>query len=531
MENKEILLVADTVSNEKGVDREVIFEAIEAALATATRKKHQKEIDVRVDIDRKTGHYDTYRRWEVVEPAEDGSLEEPLRQITLEAARLDNPDIQVGDYIEEQIDSVEFGRIAAQTAKQVIVQKVREAERQKVIDAYRDREGSLVMGQVKRVERGNVYVDLGENAEGFIPRENMIPRESVRPGDRIRGYLYKVATEPRGPQLFISRTAPEFLIELFKLEVPEVGQGLIEILAAARDPGLRAKIAVKSNDPRLDPVGACVGMRGSRVQSVSNELAGERVDIILWDENPAQFVVNAMQPAEVTSIVIDEEAGSMDIAVPEEKLSQAIGRGGQNIKLASQLTGWRLNIMSEEEAEEKSEAETRKLLDLFMEQLDVDEEIALILVQEGLTTIDEVAYVPKSELLEIEEFDEEIVDELRGRARDALLTMAIVSEEQSKLDGDSSIRELEGVDDALAEKLEAQEIATLDDLAELATDELEEMAGLDEEAASALIMKAREHWFAEAEAEAEAEAGTESSAEGEAAGEPQSGGDSAPVKA
>ncbi len=517
MENKEILLVADTVSNEKGVDREVIFEAIEAALATATRKKQQKEIDVRVDIDRKTGHYDTYRRWEVVEPGEDGSLEEPLRQITLEAARLDDPDIQVGDFIEEQIESVEFGRIAAQTAKQVIVQKVREAERQKVIDAYRDREGSLVMGQVKRVERGNVYVDLGENAEGFIPRENMIPRESVRPGDRIRGYLYKVATEPRGPQLFISRTAPEFLVELFKLEVPEVGQGLIEILAAARDPGLRAKIAVKSNDPRLDPVGACVGMRGSRVQSVSNELAGERVDIILWDENPAQFVVNAMQPAEVTSIVIDEEAGAMDIAVPEEKLSQAIGRGGQNIKLASQLTGWRLNIMSEEEAEEKSETETRKLLDLFMTNLDVDEEIAMILVQEGLTTIDEVAYVPKSELLEIEEFDEEIVDELRGRARDALLTMAIASEEHPEFDGETSIREIEGMTDELADKLEAQDIKTFDDLAELAVDELEEMGGVAEQEAAELIMKAREHWFAEAEqAEADAaEAEAAEAAEGE----------------
>lgn len=361
MDNKEILLVADTVSNEKGVDREVIFEAIEAALASATRKKHQKEIGVRVDIDRKTGHYDTFRQWEVVLPAENGGLDEPLKQITLEAAQMDNPDIQLGEFIEEQIDSVEFGRIAAQTAKQVIVQKVREAERRKVIEAYKDREGSLVMGQVKRVERGNVYVDLGENAEGFIPREEMIPREAVRPGDRIRGYLYKIASEPRGPQLFISRTSPEFLIELFKLEVPEVGQDLIEILGAARDPGMRAKIAVKSNDPRMDPVGACVGMRGSRVQSVSNELAGERVDIILWDENLAQFVVNAMSPAEVSSIVIDEESGVMDIAVPSDKLSQAIGRGGQNIKLASQLTGWTLNVMDEAEAEDKSEAETKKI--------------------------------------------------------------------------------------------------------------------------------------------------------------------------
>ena len=299
MENKEILLVADTVSNEKGVDREIIFEAIEAALASATRKKHQMDIEVRVDIDRNTGDYDTYRRWEVVEPAENGGLEEPLRQITIEAAQFDQPELELGDFIEEQIESVEFGRIAAQTAKQVIVQKVREAERRKVIDAYADREGSLVMGQVKRVERGNVYVDLGDNAEGFIPREEMIPRESVRPGDRVRGYLYKIVSEVRGPQLFISRTAPEFLVELFKLEVPEVGQDLIEIISAARDPGMRAKIAVKSNDPRMDPVGACVDMRGSRVQSVSNELAGERVDIILWDENAAQFAVNAMSPAEV----------------------------------------------------------------------------------------------------------------------------------------------------------------------------------------------------------------------------------------
>ena len=335
MDNKEILLVADTVSNEKGIDRDIIFEAIEAALASATKKKHQMDIEVRVEIDSNTGDYETFRRWEVVESGENG-LEEPLHQITLEAAQIDQPEIELGDFVEEPIDSVEFGRIAAQTAKQVIVQKVREAERRKVIDAYADREGTLVMGQVKRVERGNVYVDLGDNAEGYIPREDMIPRESVRPGDRVRGYLHKIASEVRGPQLFISRTAPEFLVELFKLEVPEVGQDLIEIISAARDPGMRAKIAVKSNDPRLDPVGACVGMRGSRVQSVSNELAGERVDIILWDENVAQFAVNAMSPAEVTSIVIDEESGSMDIAVPEEKLSQAIGRGGQNIKLASQ---------------------------------------------------------------------------------------------------------------------------------------------------------------------------------------------------
>ncbi|MFT5657637.1 MAG: N utilization substance protein A [Gammaproteobacteria bacterium] len=494
MENKEILLVADTVSNEKGVDREVIFEAIEAALASATKKKHGQDIEVRVAIDRKTGAYDTFRRWEVVESGENG-LEEPLRQTTLEAAQYEQPELELGDFIEEQIDSVEFGRIAAQTAKQVIVQKVREAERRKVIDAYADKENSLIMGQVKRVERGNVYVDLGDNAEGFIPREEMIPRESMRPGDRVRGILYKIASEVRGPQLFISRTAPEFLMELFKLEVPEVGQGLIEIISAARDPGMRAKIAVKSNEPRMDPVGACVGMRGSRVQSVSNELAGERVDIILWDENAAQFAVNAMSPAEVTSIVIDEENRSMDIAVPEDKLSQAIGRGGQNIKLASQLTGWTLNVMDEAAAEEKSEGESRALVENFMSQLDVDEEVAIILVQEGLTTIDEVAYIPEAELVEIDEFDEDIVKELRGRARDALLTLAIAKEETGEPQDD--LLNMEFMTSDLAYQLSRRGVCTMEDLAEQSTDELEENEGIDAEFAGKLIMKAREPWFAE----------------------------------
>jgi len=512
MENKEILLVADTVSNEKGVDREIIFEAIEAALASATRKKHQRDIEVRVDIDRNTGDYDTYRRWEVIEPDENG-MEEPLRQISLEAAQIDQPEIEIGDFVEEQIDSVEFGRIAAQTAKQVIVQKVREAERRKVIDAYADRERSLVMGQVKRVERGNVYVDLGDNAEGFIPREEMIPRESMRPGDRVRGFLYKIVSEVRGPQLFISRTAPEFLIELFKLEVPEVGQDLIQIIAAARDPGMRAKIAVKSNDARMDPVGACVGMRGSRVQSVSNELAGERVDIILWDDNPAQFAVNAMSPAEVTSIVIDEEANSMDIAVPEDKLSQAIGRGGQNIKLASQLTGWTLNVMDEAAAEEKSEGESRQLVQNFMTQLDVDEEVAIILVQEGLTTIDEVAYIPVSELSEIAEFDEEIVQELRGRARDALLTMAIAREETAEAgEPQDDLLNMELMTSDLAHELSLRGICTMEDLAEQSTDELEEIDGLDTELAGKLIMKAREPWFADAAADVEKTADAEKAA-------------------
>ncbi|HID82327.1 MAG TPA: transcription termination/antitermination protein NusA [Thiotrichales bacterium] len=497
MSNKEILMVADVVSNEKGVEKDVIFSAIEAALASATRKKHSGDIDVRVDIDRETGDYKAYRTWLVVDD-EDPEFESPERQILYSYAIKDHPDIKVGDTIDEPIEAVEFGRIAAQTAKQVIIQKVREAERQQVIDAYQDRIGELIMGIVKRAERRGVFIDLGGNAEGFIPREKMIPRESVRSGDRLRGYLEEVSTEPRGPQLIISRTAPEFLLELFKLEVPEVGQGLIEIVSAARDPGLRAKIAVLSNDPRLDPVGACVGMRGSRVQTVSNELAGERVDIILWDENPAQFVINAMSPAEVLSIVVDEEKHSMDIAVEEDKLSQAIGRNGQNVKLASQLTGWELNVMSEAEAEDKSESEAKAYIQQFMEQLDVDEEVAVILVQEGFTSVDEVAFVPEAELLAIEEFDEDIVKELRGRASDALLTKAIASEEKiENAKPAEDLLSMEGMDDATAHLLAAKGICTMEDLAEQAVDDLLAIWEIDEERAAALIMKAREPWFAD----------------------------------
>ena len=494
--NKDILYVADAVSNEKGVDKEIIFEAIEAALATATRKKNGKDIDVRVDIDRETGDYETFRRWLVVEDTGEG-LENPLAEITLDAAMMDNPDIQPGDYVEEQIESVEFGRIAAQTAKQVIVQKVREAERARVIDAYLGREGELVMGTVKRVERGNVYLDLGDNVEAFIPREEMIPREAVRTGDRLRGYLKEVRAETRGPQLFVSRTAPEFLVELFKLEVPEVDQGLLEILGGARDPGSRAKISVRSLDPRLDPVGACVGMRGSRVQSVSNELAGERVDIILWDENPAQFVINAMSPAEVTSIVVDEDTRTMNIAVEEDKLAMAIGRGGQNVRLASELTGWELNVMTEKEAEERSEAENQKLLAEFKEKLDVDEEVAGILVAEGFSTIEEVAYVPEAELESIEEFDTEIVNELRNRARDYLLTQAIMQEEVLETRPPAEdLLEMEGMDQDTAILLAAKGVCSMEDLAEQSVDELMEIEGMNEQRASALIMKAREPWFA-----------------------------------
>jgi N utilization substance protein A len=493
--HKEILLVVDAVSNEKGVEPDVIFEAMEAALATATKKRYTQDVDVRVAIDRETGDYETFRRWKVV--ADDG-VEQPEREITLSAAQVDEPAIGLDDYVEEPIESVAFGRIAAQTAKQVIVQKVREAERAQIVEAYQDRKGELVMGVVKRLERGNVIMDLGENAEALIAREHMIPREAVRNGDRLRGYLFDVRPEPRGPQLFISRTAPEFLIELFKLEVPEVGEGLIDIMAAARDPGSRAKIAVRSNDGRIDPVGACVGMRGSRVQAVSNELAGERIDIVLWDENPAQFVINAMSPAEVLSIVMDEETHSMDIAVAEEQLSQAIGRAGQNVRLASQLSGWELNVMSESQAEEKSEAEATTLQQSFMEQLDVDEEVAAILVQEGFATIEEVAYVPVNEMLAIEEFDEDIVQELRERAKDVLLTKAITTEEKlTQAEPAADLLAMEGVDAELAYTFASHGIITMEDLAEQSIDELLEIEGMDEEKAGQLIMAARAPWFAE----------------------------------
>jgi N utilization substance protein A len=495
--SKEIMLVVDAVSNEKGVDKEVIFEALEAALASATRKKHGEEWDVRVAIDRKSGQYETFRRWKVF--ADDSTeLEVPDHELRLEDALDVNPQAQVGGYVEEPMESVAFGRIAAQQAKQVIVQKVREAERAQVVEAYQDRVGQLVSGVVKRVDRNGIFVDLGGNAEGFVARSDMIIREQVKPQDRIKAYLREVRSEPRGPQLFLTRAAPEFLIELFKLEVPEVGQNLIQILGAARDPGIRAKIAVRSNDPRIDPVGACVGMRGSRVQAVSNEIAGERVDIIPFDDNPAQFVINAMSPAEVISIVVDEESHSMDIAVSEEKLSQAIGRGGQNIRLASQLTGWELNVMTESDAEAKSESEARALVESFMKQLDVDEDVASILVQEGFSTVEEIAYVPQSELMAIEEFGDDMVQELRSRARDVLLTQAIASEESldSQLPADDLLL-LEGMQPDLALALASRGVRTREDLAEQAVDDLLDIQGLTAEEAGKLIMKAREHWFAE----------------------------------
>jgi N utilization substance protein A len=494
---KEILMVVDAVSNEKGVEKDIIFGAIEAALASATRRRHGEDIEVRVAIDRETGEYDTFRRWLVFED-ESTELEVPDRELRMIDAVDVDENAEPGGYVEVPMDSVEFGRIGAQTAKQVIVQKVREAEREQVVEEYQEREGELLSGLVKRVDRNGVYIDLGGNAEGFVSRDQMVPREPVRPQDRIKALLTEVRSEIRGPQLFMTRTSPQFLTELFKIEVPEVGQGLIDILGAARDPGLRAKIAVRSNDNRIDAVGACVGMRGSRVQAVSNELAGERVDIILWDENAAQFVINAMQPAEVVSIVVDEDAHSMDIAVEEDKLSQAIGRGGQNIRLASELSGWELNVMTAADADEKSESEMRALIELFSKQLDVDEEVALILVQEGFSTIEEVAYVPAAELVEIEEFDEGIVEELRSRARDVLLTQAIVQEEIiDEAEPAEDLLSLEGMEKSVAFILASKGIVTREDLAELATDDLLELHEMDQEEAGALIMKARAHWFEE----------------------------------
>ncbi len=502
MANKEILLVVEVFSNEKEIEKEIVFQAIESALEAATIKRHANQIKARVAIDRKTGDYITYRQWDVVnaDPACVGDVELPTMQVLLEVARLDNSDAQVGDVIEEEIESVEFGRIAAQTAKQVIIHKVREAERIKIVEAYKSRVGELITGVVKRIEKGSVYLDLGGHVEAYIPREDMIPREAIRVGDRIRGYLKDVRSEPRGPQLFVSRTAPELLIALFRLEVPEVGEGLISVIGAARDPGSRAKLAVKSNDPRLDPVGACVGMRGSRVQSVTNELAGERVDIILWNPSEPQFVINAMSPAEIQSIVVDEDKHSMDLAVNSDNLSQAIGRGGQNVRLASQLTGWELNVIDASKAEQNAEAEVGKIKQLFIDQLDVDEDIAMILAEEGFTSVEEIAYVPVGELLEIEGFDEDLVNELRSRAKDALLISAIAMEEKiESAHPAEDLLEMEGMDEDLAYELASHGIVTMDDLAEQSVDDLLNISRMNEERAAKLILKAREPWFVEAQ--------------------------------
>ena len=493
--SKEILYVAEALSNEKNVSKEVIYEAIEIALATATRKKYRKDMDAKVIIDTQTGDYRSFRRWEVVSD-EDFEFED--KQITLEEARKEDPELEIGDIIEEEMESIEFGRIAAQTAKQVILQKVREAERMQVVERFEDRIGETLNGVVKRTDRGHIFLDLGNKVEAIIPRNHGIPRENVRRGDRLRGMLIEVNTENRGPLLTLSRGAPEFLVELFKVEVPEIDQNLIEIKGAARDPGFRAKIAVFSSDPKLDPIGACVGMRGSRVMSVSNELGGERIDIILWDEDPAVFVINAMAPAEIESIVVDEERHSIDVAVAEDKLSQAIGRGGQNVRLASELTGWNINVMTAEEASEKGQEEAMKFVEDFMKKLDIDEDMSVLLVQEGFSSVEEIAYVEESELLSVEGFDEDIVAELRQRARDALLTQLISNEE--KLEGSkpaSDLLKLKGMNDKLAYALAAKSIITRDDLADLATDELMEISDLTQEQAGELIMEARRFWFEE----------------------------------
>ncbi len=487
-------MVVDAVSNEKGVSRGVIFEAIESALATATKKLNDnEEIDCRVSVDRETGDYETFRVWTVVE---DEEFLEEASQFTLEQAGEKDKSLTIGDTYEEKIDNVEFGRIAAQTAKQVIVQKVREAEREIVIGDYQDRVGELVAGTVKKVTRDNVIVDLGTNAEALLPRDQMIPRETFRISDRLRALLVDVRSEQRGPQLFLSRTSPDMLIELFKIEVPEIAEEVIEIKAAARDPGSRAKIVVSTNDGRIDPVGACVGMRGSRVQVVSNELANERIDIILWDDNPAQLVINSMAPAEVASIIVDEDSHTMDIAVEEENLAQAIGRNGQNVRLSSALTGWAINVMSEEDAAAKQQQEASTFIEMFMEKLDVDEEVSEVLVQEGFTSLEEIAYVPLEEILAIEGFDEEIANELRNRAKDALLTQAIASEEDlSSANIADDLLSMEGMDDALALQLSEKSILSMEDLAEQAIDELMDIEGMDEERAGKLIMTARAPWF------------------------------------
>ena len=503
---KEILLVAEAVSAEKSVSKDIIFEAIELALATATKKRYDEEADIEVTIDRDTGEYVTKRRWLVVG---DDELALLGTQFTTEEAAQVDTGLKVGDVHEEQVENIEFGRIAAQTAKQVIVQRVREAERAQVVEDYASRIGAMVAGTVKKVTRDNVIVDLGGNAEGLLPREKLVGRETFRVNDRVRAILTEISPENRGPQLILDRICPEMLTELFKIEVPEISEQVIEIRGAARDPGSRAKIAVKTNDGRIDPVGACVGMRGSRVQAVSNELDNERVDIVLWDDNVAQLAINAMAPAEVESIVVDEDNQTMDVAVNEDGLAQAIGRNGQNVRLASELTGWTINVMSTEVAEEKHEQEAGTVISVFVEALDVDEDVAEILVEEGFTTVEEVAYVPLEELYNIEGFDQEISEELRARARDALLIKAIASEEQLGANEPAEdLLNMEGMDRHLAYILASREIISMEDLAEQGVDDLLDIEDMTEQRAGELIMTARAPWFVEAgEAGAEAEQG------------------------
>ncbi|HXU92956.1 MAG TPA: transcription termination factor NusA [Gallionella sp.] len=488
--SREILLLVDALSREKNVDKEVVFGALESALASATKKRFEDEADVRVSIDRNTGEYESFRRWEVMD---DETFETPDLHIKLEEAQKRQPGIQLGEFIEEQLENVDFGRIGAQAAKQVIFQKIRDAEREQVLADFMDRKEHLVSGTVKRLERGNALIEFGK-IEALLPRDQMIPKENLRVGDRVKAHLLRVDRSARGPQVILSRTSNELLAKLFELEVPEIEEKLLEIVSAARDAGSRAKIAVVSHDPRIDPIGTCVGMRGSRVQGVTNELAGERVDIILWSEDPATYVINALAPAEVSSIVVDEEKHSMDVVVEEENLAQAIGRGGQNVRLASELTGWELNIMTVEQSSEKHAEEFSKIRAMFMEKLDVDEEVADILVQEGFNTLEEVAYVPLEEMLEIESFDEATVNELRSRARNSLLTAAIASEEKVE-HGIEDLLKLDGMDEQTARTLASKGVTTQEQLADLDVDELVELSGMDSERANALIMAARAPWF------------------------------------
>ncbi|MEO6423409.1 MAG: transcription termination factor NusA [Candidatus Nitrotoga sp.] len=489
--SREVLLLVDALAREKNVDKGIVFGALESALASATKKRFAEESDVRVSIDRNTGEYVSYRCWQVMD---DETFETPDLHVKISEARKQYPDIQLEEFIEEPLESIDFGRIGAQAAKQVIFQKIRDAEREQILNDFMERKEHLVSGTVKRIERGNAIIEFGK-IEALLPRDQMIPKENMRVGDRVRAYLLRVDRSVRGPQITLSRITPEFLIKLFELEVPEVEEGLLEIVGAARDPGVRAKISVRSHDKRIDPIGTCVGMRGSRVQAVTNELAGERVDIVLWSEDPATSVINALAPADVTSIMVDEDNHSMDVVVEEDNLAQAIGRNGQNVRLASELTGWELNIMTMEESSQKNEQEFSKVRDLFMDRLDVDAEVADILVQEGFNTLEEVAYVPLSEMLDIDSLDEATVNELRSRARNALLTAAIVNEEQVEHNIEDLVK-LEGMSEHDARVLASKGIGTQEQLADLALDELVELAGIDEERANRLIMAARAHWFA-----------------------------------
>lgn len=489
--SKELLLLADVLAREKNVDKEIVLGALELALASAAKKRFSEDVDIRASVDRVSGEFTFFRRWVVVN---DRDIELPEREYKLHEAVEIKPDSVVGDYIEEPIEGFEIGRIGAQAAKQVILQKIRDAEREQILNDFLAREEHLVTGVIKRMERGNAIIESGR-VEALLPRDQMIPKENLRPGDRVRAYLLKVDRTARGPQIILSRITPNFLVKLFELEVPELEDGLLEIKGAARDPGSRAKIAVKSNDPRIDPIGTCVGMRGSRVQAVTSELGGERVDIILWSEDPAQFVINALAPAEVSKITVDEEKHSMDIVVDEENLAQAIGRTGQNVRLASELTAWEINLMTLEESQRKSDEESSVIRNLFVEKLDVDQEVADILVQEGFSTLEEVAYVPVAEMLEIESFDEDTVNELRSRARNALLTEAIVTEEKLEHDVEDLLT-LEGMDNQTARLLAEKGVVTKENLADLAMDDLVEMTGIDPDRAKQLIMTARAPWFA-----------------------------------